>query len=123
MQQCTKCILDTTVEDISFDENGVCNYCREYDNVIKTIPHGEKAKKVLNQIVKKIKEDGKNKKILDKYVYDLGMCTFCNLCVVTCPSDAIQFSNNFENAVFDRNRLVQQLNNEGSKLRVKTKEN
>lgn len=68
-------------------------------------------------------EDGKKKKILDKYVYDLGMCTFCNLCVVTCPSDAIQFSNNFENAVFDRNRLVQQLNNEGSKLRVKTKEN
>ena len=61
-QQCTKCILDTTVEDINFDENGVCNYCRDYDHIIKTIPHGEKAKKVLNQIVKQIKQDGKNKK-------------------------------------------------------------
>jgi NADH-quinone oxidoreductase subunit I len=64
-------------------------------------------------------EDGKRKKELDRYVYDLGMCTFCNLCVVTCPSNAIVFSNKFENATFTRNKLVQQLNNEGSKLRAK----
>ena len=50
------------------------------------------------------------------------MCTFCNLCVVTCPSDAIQFNNQFENAVFTRNKLVQILNQEGSKLREKKKE-
>lgn len=64
-------------------------------------------------------EDGKKKKILDKYTYDLGMCTFCNLCVITCPSDAIKFTNQFENAVFSRSKLVQQLNKEGSKLRAK----
>ena len=67
-------------------------------------------------------EDGKKKKILDKYVWDLGMCTFCNLCVVTCPSDAIVFNNQFENAVFTRSKLVQTLNREGSKLREKKKE-
>lgn len=61
MQQCTKCVLDTTVEDINFDENGVCNYCRDYDKVIQTIPQGEKAKEVLDQIVEEIKQDGKNK--------------------------------------------------------------
>lgn len=64
-------------------------------------------------------EDGKKKKELDKYIYDLGMCTFCNLCVETCPSDAIVFSNDYENAVFTREKLVQQLNKEGSKLRAK----
>ena len=64
-------------------------------------------------------EDGKKKKILDTYTWDLGMCTFCNLCVITCPSNAIQFNNQFENAVFTRSKLVQKLNNEGSKLRVK----
>ncbi len=67
-------------------------------------------------------EDGKKKKILDTYQWDLGMCTFCNLCVLTCPSNAIQFRNTFENAVFTRGKLVQQLNQEGSKLREKKKE-
>jgi NADH-quinone oxidoreductase subunit I len=67
-------------------------------------------------------EDGKKKKILDTYIWDLGMCTFCNLCVITCPSDAIKFENTFENAVFTRSKLVQQLNHEGSKMREKKKE-
>ena len=66
-------------------------------------------------------EDGKKKKILDKYQWDLGMCTFCNLCVLTCPSDAIKFENTFENAVFNREKLKQQLNHEGSKMREKKK--
>lgn len=60
-KQCTKCVLDTTVEDITFDENGVCNYCKEYDKVIKTIPTGVDAQNKLNQIAKEIKRDGKNK--------------------------------------------------------------
>jgi len=67
-------------------------------------------------------EDGKKKKILDKHIWDMGMCTFCNLCVITCPSGAIKFGNNFENAVFTRSKLVQQLNHEGSKMREKKKE-
>ena len=66
-------------------------------------------------------EDGKKKKILDTYKWDLGMCTFCNLCVLTCPSDAIKFENTFENAVFTRSKLMQQLNHEGSKMREKKK--
>lgn len=73
------------------------------------------------QVISKITEteDGKKKKELERYVFDLGMCTFCNLCVITCPSDAIKFSNQFENATFTRNKLVKQLNREGSKLRAK----
>jgi NADH-quinone oxidoreductase subunit I len=67
-------------------------------------------------------EDGKKKKILDVYTWDQGMCTFCNLCVITCPSSAIKFENNFENAVFNRQKLIHRLNREGSKLREKKKE-
>lgn len=66
-------------------------------------------------------EDGKKKKVLDRYIYDLGMCTFCNLCVITCPSDAIKFANTFENSLFTRSKLIEQLNREGSKLREKKK--
>lgn len=54
--------------------------------------------------------DGKKKRKLDKYMYDLGSCTFCELCVTTCPFDAIEFSNDFEQAVFTREKLVQRLN-------------
>lgn len=67
-------------------------------------------------------EDGKKKKVLDKYIYDLGLCTFCNLCVITCPSDAIKFANTFENSLFTRSKLIEQLNRDGSKLREKKKE-
>ena len=54
--------------------------------------------------------DGKKKRKLDKYMYDLGSCTFCMLCVTTCPQDALEFSNDFEQAVFRRDSLLKQLN-------------
>lgn len=54
--------------------------------------------------------DGKKKRKLDKYMYDLGSCTFCMLCVTTCPQHALEFSNDFEQAVFRRDSLVKQLN-------------
>ncbi len=54
--------------------------------------------------------DGKKKRKLDKYMYDLGSCTFCMLCVTTCPQDALEFTNDFEQAVFTRGSLIKQLN-------------
>ncbi len=61
-------------------------------------------------------EDGKKRKVLIKYEYDLGACMFCQLCVNACPHEAIRFSNDFENAVFERNKLMLQLNCEGSSV-------
>lgn len=54
--------------------------------------------------------DGKKKRKLDKYQYDLGSCTFCQLCVTSCPQGALEFSNDFEQAVFTRDKLVKKLN-------------
>ena len=54
--------------------------------------------------------DGKKKRKLDKYQYDLGSCTFCQLCVTSCPQDALESSNDFEQAVFTRDKLVKKLN-------------
>lgn len=53
---------------------------------------------------------GTKKKKLDNYMYDLGSCTFCQLCVTNCPTNAIDFSNDFEQAVFTRGKLVKKLN-------------
>ena len=55
-------------------------------------------------------ETGKSKKVLVSYEYDLGCCIFCQLCVNACPKNAIEFCNDFENAVYDRKKLVQKLN-------------
>ena len=55
-------------------------------------------------------ETGKKKKVLAKYEYDLGACMFCQLCVNACNHHAIEFSTEFENAVFNRDTLVLILN-------------
>lgn len=39
-QICTRCILDATVPDISFDAQGVCNYCALHDRMEKDSPTG-----------------------------------------------------------------------------------
>ena len=61
-------------------------------------------------------EDGKKKRAIDKHIYRLSMCTFCALCVKTCPSNALAFSQKFEHAVFNRQLLVKTLNKPGSQL-------
>ena len=57
-------------------------------------------------------ETGKKKRVLDDYLYDLGDCMFCQLCTNACNFDAIEFTNDFENAVFDRSKLVLHLDKE-----------
>lgn len=44
---------------------------------------------------------------------------FCQLCVRACPHSAITFDQSFENAVFDRSKLIRKLNHEGSKVMEK----
>lgn len=63
--------------------------------------------------------EGKKTKVLKAYTYDLGRCMFCELCVRTCPHHAIQFTNQFENAVFTRSKLMLTLNHPGSSLQPK----
>ena len=57
-------------------------------------------------------ETGKKKKVLDDYQYDLGDCMFCQPCTNACNFDAIEFTNDFENATFDRESLVLHLDKE-----------
>jgi N-acetyl sugar amidotransferase len=60
---CAKTIMDTTSDpDITFDENGVSNYVKLYEELIKLrVPTAYKAKEILDKTIVKIKEAGKNK--------------------------------------------------------------
>ncbi len=59
---CKRCLLDTTVSDIWFDENGVCKYCIIHDEMEKAHPLGLDLDKELKEKIKQIKLAGKNKK-------------------------------------------------------------
>lgn len=63
VQVCSKCIYDNRLPLISFDSEGVCNYCRQIESLDKEygITNGEGEKK-FQSIIETIKTEGKNKK-------------------------------------------------------------
>lgn len=60
---CSRCIYDERTPSITFDNQGVCNYCRMVDDLViqyqTGLPEGEQR---IQEIVGKIKEDGNGKK-------------------------------------------------------------
>lgn len=59
---CTRCIFDSTVPNISFDQVGVCNYCHQIDGLNQEYPTGAEGKLRLEQMVADMKRDGVGKK-------------------------------------------------------------
>ena len=60
-KQCTRCIMDTTDTEITFDENGYCNHCNDYfEKLAKRTYQGESSDKKLAEIVKEIKRSGRS---------------------------------------------------------------
>jgi N-acetyl sugar amidotransferase len=59
-QVCTRCVMDTTDPNITFDEQGVCNHCHHYD-ALKAQPDVQD-KDTYENLIKKIKERGANHK-------------------------------------------------------------
>jgi len=61
-QICVRCVMDTTNPNISFDSDGVCNFCHEYEAAAKAILLPEPdARRKLESIVNEIKRAGKDK--------------------------------------------------------------
>ncbi len=60
---CSRCIYDERVNAITFDKNGVCNYCHQIDTLKNEYGTGDvKGEEILNGIVEIIKLSGKGKK-------------------------------------------------------------
>lgn len=61
-QRCTQCVMDTTDSKIEFDENGVCDHCRNFENNIKPYwKPKENRFDELEEIADKIRKAGKGK--------------------------------------------------------------
>ena len=54
---CKKCVMDKSAEEITFDENGVCNFCHMAEEELRNL-----GKLDLKSLVSRIKKEGRNKK-------------------------------------------------------------
>ncbi len=62
-QQCSRCILDTEhVANISFDGQGVCNYCNFYDQSVAKLGNTQERKQWIDRKINEIKQSGGNKR-------------------------------------------------------------
>ena len=64
MKRCTRCVMDNHADvTITFDENGVCNYCTKALADAKTVwlPN-EQGQEKLNALLAQIREAGRGKK-------------------------------------------------------------
>jgi N-acetyl sugar amidotransferase len=59
---CTRCIMDDTVQGITFDENGVCTFCHIHDEIEATHAPSDSTTQKFNALIEKIKKDGRRKK-------------------------------------------------------------
>jgi len=57
---CSRCVMDTTADDITFNEKGECNFCTEFLEKLKLHTSNNKQDE-LEKIIEKIKKDGKGK--------------------------------------------------------------
>ena len=61
-QVCSHCVLDTTDEDIRFDDKGVCQYCNEYEQrVLPWWNLGKGHEAELQSMINDIKKSGEGK--------------------------------------------------------------
>lgn len=63
-QICTRCVMDTSAPDITFDATGVCNYCRDFNqrsgHIIRKNP--ERRALELSELVRRAKQNGAGKR-------------------------------------------------------------
>lgn len=61
-QVCTKCVMDTSDPKITFNGDGVCSHCLDFEEKSKEMLQGEQRDNELKEIISKLKEAGKGKK-------------------------------------------------------------
>lgn len=61
-QQCTHCVMDTTDSKITFDKNGVCDFCNDFEKNILPNWKPMEDNPELERVAAEIREAGKGKK-------------------------------------------------------------
>lgn len=61
--RCSRCVMDTTADrSLVFDETGVCNHCRRYDQLHSSrVAGGEAGRRALEGIIEAMKREGRGR--------------------------------------------------------------
>jgi len=116
MRICSRCISDETIPRISFDAEGICNYCRTHEKLEIEFPDGQKGRKKLAKIAKTIRHNGRGKKY-DCVVGVSGGCDSSYLLYYTTVKLglrplAVHFDNTWNSEIATQNiqRVLKKLN-------------
>ena len=99
---CSRCLYDETVPKITFDENGVCNYCHMHDRLNEEYPTGEEGMRRLRALADRIRQEGKRKKY-DVIVGVSGGCDSSYMLYLARQLDlrplAVHFDNTWDSTI------------------------
>ena len=62
-QICNRCVMDKSAQDIYFDGNGICNYCKEFEDKLQKMQLSDPKQRyaALEKLIEKVRQDGKGK--------------------------------------------------------------
>jgi N-acetyl sugar amidotransferase len=114
---CNRCIYDDKIPNITFDGNGICNYCHIHDDLENLYPTGELGKQKIAALFKKIKAEGTGKgKKYDCIVGVSGGCDSSYLIYKTVEMGlkplAVHFDNTWNSPIATLNiqKILKKLN-------------
>ena len=60
---CSRCVMDTTATEITFDDNKVCNFCHHYEtNLVNEVFSNKDGEARVEKLIAQIKDRGKSRK-------------------------------------------------------------
>ena len=78
VRRCSRCLYDSAIAGIRFDENGMCYYCQLHDEMDAQYPTGAAGGAALERMAAEIRTAGKGKRF-DCVVGVSGGCDSCYL--------------------------------------------
>lgn len=61
VRMCTRCLYDSTIPGITFEESGACSYCRLHDEMNLQYPTGPAGERALERMAADMRDAGKGK--------------------------------------------------------------
>jgi len=58
---CTRCIIDSTIPGVLFNEDGTCNYCEIHNALVAAYPRGKEGAEIISGTIAEVKRAGRSK--------------------------------------------------------------
>lgn len=114
--RCSICLYDETVPNITFDSQGVCNYCNIHDQLNRDYPTGDEGYRKLKEVAEHIRKENKRREF-DVVVGVSGGCDSSYLVLLAKDLGLRPIAAHFDNT-WDSTIAVENISNVLKKLDV-----